>query len=98
MILFPVANFGLYYAHQTLCLAWVPYRYHESTVDFQLCNQRFRNCWSACRDNDGVVRRVRRPPKCAIKTLNRCVVDSQLTNPRLSFACEIADPLDRENL
>ena len=94
MLLFLVALFRLDNANKSLRFARRSYRNHQSPANLQLRDQRLRNVWSARRDEDRVVGRVRTPTECAVKTLYRGVVDVQLSDPRLRFAREIGNPFD----
>src|ERR1043166_6508194 len=85
-------------ANQSLTLARVSNGHHETPAHLELRNQRVRNCWTTRSNEYRIVRRVCRPTECAVKTFNGGVVDSELSNSCLRFACKIADAFDRINL
>src|ERR1700755_281325 len=98
MIFFFRSALGLDDANQSLTLTRLTDWNYEPPVHFELRNQRVRNSWTTGSNENRVVRCVRGPTERAVKTLHCCVVDSELSNSRLSFAREFADAFDRINL
>src|SRR5690242_7960575 len=98
MIFYFRSAIGFEDTNQTLTLTRVAHWHDKTTAEFELRNQWIRNCWTTGRDENGIVRSVRSPTKCAVKTFHRSVVDSELSNSRLSFAREVANAFNRVNL
>src|SRR5678815_1654614 len=98
MIFFFTSLLSFNNADQSLTLARLTYRHHQTPTQLELRNQWLRNCWTTGSNQNPVVRRVCSPAQRTVKTLHGRVVNSQLPDPCLCFAGEIADALDRVNL
>src|SRR5215212_9623076 len=98
MVFCAVTSFCFYNAYQPLRFTRFADRHDQTPADLQLHNQRLRYYWTTCRDYDRVVRRMCSPTERTVETLDRGVIDSELTNPAVRLAREIADAFDGVNL
>src|ERR1051325_2701522 len=98
MIFFSRSTFSFDDADQPLTLARLTDGHHQTPAHFELRNQRIRNGWTTGSDEDRVVRGVRRPAECAVKTLYGRVVNSELSDSCLGFARQLSDPFNRIDL
>ena len=58
---------------------------HQTASDFQLRDQRIGNAWPTGRYQDPIIGAVSAPTERAIKSFNRSVVDSEVSDPSLRF-------------
>src|SRR5205823_5109382 len=85
-------------AEQSLGQHVGPDRDDESTTDCELRDQRLRYFGTPCRDRDGIVRRMLRPPERSVAEEHVHVVEAESLESRGRRGGELLDALDGVDL
>src|ERR1700730_2802715 len=85
-------------ANQFLRLTRLANWNHQTTTNFQLCDQGIGNACPPGLNQDPIIGTVSAQTERAVKSFDRSVVDSQFPDASLRFACQVADALNRVDL
>ena len=90
--------FGLYHTDELLRLARISDGNHQASAGFQLSYQRIRYPGPAGCYQNPIVRTIGIPAQRTVESLNRRIVNSQLTYAALRLAGQFTKALNRVNL